>query len=61
MERVCEVTGCAPGGTSEDGKFTVVRVECQGACTAAPMFDLDGTYHENLSLGDVDRILGELK
>ncbi len=58
LARVCEVTGCRPGGTSQDGRFTVLGVECQGACTAAPMLDLDGVYHENLELDDVDRILG---
>ena len=58
LAKACEVTGATPGGTSADGKFTVVRVECQGACANAPMFDLDGTYHEDLSLSDVERILG---
>ncbi len=59
LAKACEVTGCErPGATSEDGAFTVLRVECQGTCTNAPMFDLDGTYHENLTLDDVERILG---
>lgn len=58
LARVCDVTGAPKGGTSDDGKFTVVTVECQGACANAPMFDLDGTYHEDLSVEDVDRILG---
>ena len=57
LERVCAVTGARPGGTSPDGKFTVARVECQGACTAAPMFDLDGTFHENLDPASAERIL----
>lgn len=58
LRKVCEVTGCEPGRTSADGEYTVKRVECQGACTSAPMFDLDGVYHENLSEADVERILG---
>jgi NADH-quinone oxidoreductase subunit E len=57
LEKVCEVTGARPGQSSEDGKWHVTRVECQGACTAAPMFDLDGTYHENLTLDSAARIL----
>jgi len=61
LREVCEVTGARPGGTSPDGAFTVVRVECQGACTAAPMLDLDGTYHENLREGDVARLLAPMK
>ncbi len=58
LERARKVTGADVGGVSEDGKWTVMRLECQGACTAAPMIDLDGEYHENLSADDVERILG---
>ena len=61
LDEACEVTGCTPGGTSDDGEFTVVRVECQGACASAPMLDLDGVYHENISREDVRRILGNVK
>ena len=60
LARACQVASCEPGGTSPDQRLTVMRLECQGACTAGPMMDLDGTYHENLSVDDVDRILGEL-
>ncbi len=61
LEKACEVTGSPAGGISEDGRFSVQRVECQGACASAPMFDLDGVYHENLTLDDVERILREVK
>ncbi len=58
--RACQVTGAPWGGTSPDGRFTVVPVECQGACTAAPMLVLDGAYHENLTEEEVERLLGGL-
>ena len=58
LSKACEVTGAPKGGTSSDGRFTVLGVECQGTCTNAPMFDLDGTYHEQLTVEDVERILG---
>jgi NADH-quinone oxidoreductase subunit E len=60
LRKVCQVTRCEVGQTSADGRFSVESVECQGACTAAPMLDLDGTFHENLSEADVQRILGGL-
>ena len=64
FEHVCQHAGidnaAGKGGTSEDGRFTVKRLECQGACANAPMFDLDGVYHEDLDNAKVDRILGEL-
>ncbi len=61
LEHVCKVTGAKPYGTSADGKFTVWPVECQGACANAPMIDVDGVYHEDLTTEKVDSILGGLK
>ncbi len=58
LKEACRVARCEPGATSADGRFTVVGVECQGACTAAPMLALDGVFHENLGPEDVERILG---
>jgi len=60
VAKVCEITGAPAGGTSPDGRFSVELLECQGACASAPMLDLDGIYHENLSEEDVERILGGL-
>jgi NADH:ubiquinone oxidoreductase subunit E len=57
LDEACRVARCAPGSTSDDGRFSVVGVECQGACTAAPMLVLDGAFHENLARSDVARIL----
>lgn len=61
LQRACQVTGAEVGGISSDGKWTIERLECQGACTAAPMIDLDGVYHENLSPEDLERILGGVR
>jgi NADH-quinone oxidoreductase subunit E len=60
IAQVCALTGAEVHGTSPDGKFTVETVECQGACANAPMFDLDGEYHEDLDAQKVARILGGL-
>jgi NADH-quinone oxidoreductase subunit E len=60
LRQVCALTGAPDGGTSPDGRFTVRRVECQGACTGAPMLDLDGEYCEDLTPEKVERILGAL-
>ena len=62
LDKAREVTGCAKGArTSADGRFTVQAVECQGACASAPMIDLDGVCHENLTVEDVARILEEVR
>ena len=60
LERVEQVTACRAGHNSEDGKFTVEVLECQGACTDAPMVVIDGGYHENLDPERVERLLLEL-
>jgi NADH-quinone oxidoreductase E subunit len=61
IAQVCALTGAEVHATSPDGKFTVDTVECQGACANAPMFDLDGEYHEDLDAQKVARILGGLR
>jgi NADH-quinone oxidoreductase subunit E len=58
LASACRVTGASPGQVSEDGRYSVMRVECQGACTAAPMMVVDGIYHENLTDAAVERLLG---
>jgi NADH dehydrogenase (ubiquinone) flavoprotein 2 len=37
--------GIKPGQTTKDGKFTVVEVECQGACSNAPMIVVGDDYY----------------
>ena len=48
------------GQTTQDGKFSLVRVECLGSCGTAPMFQLNDDYHEDLTLQKVDRLLDGL-
>jgi len=61
LREACRVTGAKPGHPSSDGRFSIMRVECQGACTAAPMLVLDGVFHENLAATDVERVLGSVR
>jgi NADH-quinone oxidoreductase subunit E len=61
IAQVCKITNAPLRGTSPDGKWTVKPVECQGACANAPMFDLDGTYHEDLDAHKVAKILGDVR
>jgi len=37
--------GIKPGQTTDDGKFTVIEVECQGACSNAPMMVVGDDYY----------------
>ncbi len=40
--------GIEPGETTPDGAFTLIEVECLGACAAAPVVQIDDDYHERL-------------
>jgi NADH-quinone oxidoreductase subunit E len=61
IERARQVTGAQVGQASEDGRFYLEVVECQGGCSNAPMLVLDGVYHEDLEPADVDKLLGGVK
>jgi NADH-quinone oxidoreductase subunit E len=54
--------GVEVGGTTADGKFTLVTVECLGSCGTAPMLQLNDDFHENLDpIEKVDALLDSLK
>lgn len=50
-----------PHETTNDGKFTLLTMECLGACDLAPVALVNEKLHENLSIQKVDQILESLK
>jgi NADH-quinone oxidoreductase E subunit len=40
--------GIGMGGTTEDGMFTLVEVECVGACVNAPILQVNDDFYEDL-------------
>ena len=55
---VCETN---IGETSSDNKFTLVEVECLGACCNAPMVQINDSYYEDLNEESFKKILINLK
>ncbi|MGK2927777.1 MAG: NADH-quinone oxidoreductase subunit NuoE [Lysobacterales bacterium] len=54
--------GVKLGGTTADGRVTLVREEeCLAGCCGAPMMVVDGHYHENLDRDKLDAILDGLE
>jgi NADH-quinone oxidoreductase subunit E len=53
--------GIHVGETTKDGKITLRTAECLAACGQAPMMQVDKTFHEFLTLADVDRVLDGLQ
>lgn len=49
--------GIEVGGTTPDGRITLLSVECLCACEQAPMMQVDDRYEGSLTPEKVDRIL----
>jgi len=49
------------GETTEDGLFTLIRVECLASCGSAPMMQVNDDFFELLNEARVDEILAAFK
>jgi len=49
--------GIGFGGTTPDGRFTLLPVVCLGACDRAPVMMVDEDLHGELTGGKIDEIL----
>ena len=61
LEVAKNVIGCNLGETSKDDKFTLVEVECLGACCNAPMIQINDDYYEDLTEENFKHLLLKLK
>lgn len=61
LKALKDKTGAAPGHDSEDGMFTVVEVECLGACVNAPMVQINDDYVEDLDYDRTCALIDDLK
>jgi NADH-quinone oxidoreductase subunit E len=48
------------GETTSDGRFTLVELECLGACGTAPVMLINDVLHENLTVEKVDELIAGL-
>jgi NADH-quinone oxidoreductase subunit E len=53
--------GIKAGETTADGRFTLSRVECLGACDEAPCLMVNFDYHTRLNRDKIDRLIQELE
>jgi NADH-quinone oxidoreductase subunit E len=61
VEYLKQRLGIDVGETTEDGRITLLAVECLCACEAAPMMQVDDRYELNLTPEKIDRILEGLQ
>jgi NADH-quinone oxidoreductase subunit E len=52
--------GIDVGETTDDGKFTLIELECLGACGGAPALLIDETLHESVDPANVGKLLDHL-
>ena len=49
------------GETTKDNKFTLLEVECLGACSNAPMVQINDDFYEDLDKESIKNIIEDLK
>jgi NADH-quinone oxidoreductase E subunit len=60
-EEIAAKLGIANGQTDSSGTFTLIEVECLGACDRAPVVMVNDAWHECLAPGDASRLLDDLR
>lgn len=60
-EELAAKLGVSVGGTDASGEFTLIEVECLGACDRAPVVVVNDDWHECLKPGDAARLVDELR
>jgi NADH-quinone oxidoreductase subunit E len=60
-EELCALLKIKPGETDPSGTFTLLEVECLGACDRAPVIMVNDAWQENQRPEDVGRLLNDLR
>jgi NADH-quinone oxidoreductase subunit E len=61
VEEIRDALSIQNGETDRSGTFTLIEVECLGACDRAPVVMVNDAWHECLKPGDVTRLLDDLR
>jgi NADH-quinone oxidoreductase subunit E len=58
-EHLCSSLNTPLGGTTADGRFTLLPIVCLGACDHAPAMMIDGNLHEDLDEQRIEQVLAQ--
>ena len=61
IESLAKILGIKPGGTTEDGKFSLELTNCIGACDVAPAMLINSDVHGSLTPDKIADILRQYK
>lgn len=53
--------GVKPGGTTDDGVFTLEETECLAACTEAPMLQVNYRYFHKITNEQFDQLVDDIR
>jgi NADH-quinone oxidoreductase subunit E len=56
-DHLCGRLGIPLGGTTADGRFTLLPIVCLGACDHAPAMMIDGKLYEDLNERQIEEVL----
>src|SRR5204863_8232527 len=59
-QSICDKLKIEPGQTTKDGRFTLVELECLGACGTAPVALVNEVLHEELTPEKLQKIIDAL-
>ncbi len=60
-EEICHALQIQPGETDASGTFTLIEVECLGACDRAPVIMVNDAWQERQRPEDVPKLLEDLR
>jgi NADH-quinone oxidoreductase E subunit len=60
-DELIEATGTEPNGTDPSGTFTLLEVECLGACDRAPLVMVNDSWHECLEPSGARDLVNRLR
>jgi NADH dehydrogenase (ubiquinone) flavoprotein 2 len=60
VDAIAKHLGVPVGGTTKDGLFTLIEVECLGACVNAPMMQINDDFYEDLTADSAVEVLKQL-
>ncbi len=60
VDHVTNKFSIKPGETTDDKRFTLMKVECLGSCGTAPVVQINNDYHEGLTNERFNELLESL-
>ena len=61
IDKFSEVLGVKPGGTTEDGLFTLDALRCIGGCSIAPAVSINGKVYPKVTVDSVPKLIEKYK